>query len=143
MTRNETIVEIWYNRFWNACDTSVGPEITHADISFRGSLGERVQGYHGLIQYMRKVQKAFPDFTNAIEEIVSEKQRSFVRLSYRGTHKGEIMGIQPTGCRVQYAGAALFTFQDGRILDLWVLGDIQGLLQQLRHSEPGKEPNEN
>jgi predicted ester cyclase len=33
---------------------------------------------------------------------------------------------------VQWAGAALFTVVDGKIQDVWVLGDVQGLAAQLK-----------
>jgi hypothetical protein len=33
--------------------------------------------------------------------------------------------------RVAWAGAAVFTFDGDKIVDLWVLGDLHGLLQQL------------
>jgi predicted ester cyclase len=66
-----------------------------------------------------------------VEETVSEGDRSFARLTYRGTHRGDIFGIAPTGRRVEYAGAALFRFQGSCIAEVWVLGDVYGLLQQL------------
>jgi predicted ester cyclase len=63
---------------------------------------------------------------------VSEGERSCARLTYRGTHRGELLGIPATGRQVEYAGAARFRFRDGRIAAVWVLGDLFGLLQQLR-----------
>lgn len=33
--------------------------------------------------------------------------------------------------RISWAGAAFFTFRDGRVADLWVLGDLKGLEAQL------------
>jgi len=41
---------------------------------------------------------------------------------------------QPTGKRVEWAGAAVFTFAGEQISALWVLGDIHGLLQQLANN---------
>ena len=73
-----------------------------------------------------------PDFTNTIEEVVSEGERSSTRLTYRGTHAGELFGVPATGRRVEYAGAARFRFRDGRLAAVWVLGDVFGLFQQLR-----------
>ncbi|MBI4544742.1 MAG: ester cyclase [Gemmatimonadetes bacterium] len=72
-----------------------------------------------------------PDFTNHIEDVVSEGDRSFARLTYRGTHRGEALRIPASGRRIEYAGAALFRLRDGRIAEAWVLGDVHGLLRQL------------
>ena len=89
-------------------------------------------GCAGFIEYMDFIAAAFPDFTNHVEEIIAEGDRAFARLTYRGTHRGAVFGIAPTGRRVEYAGAAVFRFRDGKIAEVWVLGDVHGLLQQLR-----------
>ena len=68
---------------------------------------------------------------NHIDEVVSEGDRSFVRLRYTGTHQGEILEVAPTGRRIEYAGAALFQFRGNLIASVWVLGDIYGLLRQI------------
>jgi predicted ester cyclase len=65
------------------------------------------------------VQRAFPDFTNEIEELISEGDKAFARLTYRGTHRGEIFGVAPTGRRIQYAGAAVFSFRGDKIAEVW------------------------
>jgi steroid delta-isomerase-like uncharacterized protein len=130
-TRNAELVRRFYDEMWNRFDKSVFPALLTTDIRFRGSLGHHKVGYEQLGEYVDFIQRAFPDFTNHIEEIVSEEERSFARLTYRGTHRGEIFGIAPTGRKIEYAGAALFRFREGRIAEVWVLGDVHGLLQQL------------
>jgi predicted ester cyclase len=116
---------------WNRFDKSLFPELLTEDFRFRGSLGQHTVGYEKFGGYVDLIRRAFPDFSNHVEETVSEGDRSFARLTYRGTHRGDIFGIAPTGRRVEYAGAALFRFQGSRIAEVWVLGDVYGLLQQL------------
>jgi predicted ester cyclase len=67
---------------------------------------------------------------------VSEGSRSFARLTYSGTHRGEVFGVAATGSQIQYAGAALFEFRADKIASVWVLGYIHGLLGQLRGGIP-------
>jgi predicted ester cyclase len=105
-----------------------------ADFRFRGSLGQEKHGHGGFAEYMDVIQWGFPDFRNDVEEIISEGDHAFARLTYRGTHSGEVLGIPPTGRRVEYAGAAVFRFRNDRIAEVWVLGDLHGLLSQLRGS---------
>jgi predicted ester cyclase len=64
--------------------------------------------------------------------VISEGDKAFARLTYRGTHGGELFGIAPTGRRIQYAGAAVFTFRGARIAEVWVLGDLFWLISQLQ-----------
>ncbi len=106
------------------------------DVRFRGSLGQSKNGHAEFAEYVDFVQRAFPDFTNEIEEVISEGDKAFARLTYRGTHRGEIFGIDPTGRRIQYAGAAVFSFRGDKIAEVWVLGDICGLMSQLQGVAP-------
>jgi steroid delta-isomerase-like uncharacterized protein len=128
---NVTVVERFYREMWNRFDAGLIPELLTDDVRFRGSLGQSTVGREQFAAYMEFVRQAFPDFTNHVEEVVSEGERSFARLTYRGTHRGEVFGVAATGRRVEYAGAALFRFRGGRIADVWVLGDVYGLLRQL------------
>ena len=65
-------------------------------------------------------------------QTIAEGDRIFARLTYTGTHRGEIFGIAPSGRRIEYSGAAIFTIEGTRISEVWVLGDLYGLLKQLK-----------
>jgi predicted ester cyclase len=129
--RNRRLIQRFYFEMWNRFDKAVIPEILSGDLRFRGSLGQCKNGHAEFGEYVDFIQRAFPDFTNEIEEIISEGDKAFVRLTFRGTHRGEIFGIAPTGRPIHYAGAAVFAFAGERISAVWVLGDIYGLLSQL------------
>ncbi len=128
---NVQLIGRFYNEMWNHFDKSLFPELLAEDIRFRGSLGQSAVGYGEFGQYVNYIHNAFPDFKNYVEDVVTEGDQSFVRLTYRGTHQGEIFGVKPTHKAIEYAGAALFRFNDGKISEVWVLGDIYGLLRQL------------
>jgi steroid delta-isomerase-like uncharacterized protein len=129
--QNRMLIERFYHEMWNRFDKSIVPEILTEDLQFRGSLGQTKSGHGEFGEYVDFIQRAFPDFSNEIEEIISEGDKAFARLTYRGTHRGEVFGIAPTGRRIQYAGAAVFKFREGRIAEVWVLGDVYGLIAQL------------
>lgn len=132
LEEEKRVVAEFYDRLWNRWDASAVPELLSPSIKFRGSLGQSTEGHSGFIEYMNLVRGAFPDFTNTIEDMLSEGNKVFAKLTYRGTHKGEVFGIAPTGRTVRYSGAALFTFQGAKISAVWVLGDLHGLLEQLQ-----------
>jgi hypothetical protein len=83
---------------------------------------------------MDRIQAVFPDFRNHLEEIISEDDRAFAQLTYRRTHHGTVFGIPPMGRRMEYVGTAVSRFRGEKIAAVWVLGDVHGLLQQLRES---------
>jgi steroid delta-isomerase-like uncharacterized protein len=136
---NIHIIKKFYYLLWNQFEISLIPDLLTQDIQFRGSLGKYTVGHEELSNYVKFIQSTFPDFTNFIEEIITQRDRSFVRLTYRGTHKGEVFGIPPTNKRVEYSGAAVFQIRDDKISDVWVLGDIYGLILQLKESNTESE----
>lgn len=129
---SRNLIQRFYEELWNPFNKRKIPDLLTEDVHFRGSLGQEKVGYAGFAEYMDMIQAAFPDFTNKVEEIISEGDRACARLTYSGTHCGEVFGIPPTNRRVEYAGVAVFRFRDGKIAEVWVLGDVYGLLQQLR-----------
>ena len=78
-SRNVEIIGRFYDEMWNRFDTSLFPELLTEDIRFRGSLGQHKVGYEQLGEYVDFIHRAIPDFTNQVEEIVSEGDRSFAR----------------------------------------------------------------
>lgn len=128
---NRELVRRFYEELWNRFDASRIPELLDPAFRFRGSLGIETVGHAAFADYMNLVRRAFPDFTNIVEEILCEGNRAFARLTYRGTHEGEVLGFAPTRRRIEYSGAARFRFEGGRIAELWVLGDLYRLSRQL------------
>lgn len=129
---NRELIRRFYEELWNPFNKEKIPELLVEGIRFRGSLGWDTFGHAGFAEYMDVIEAAFPDFVNEVNEIISEGDRAFARLTFRGTHLGTAFGIPPTGRRVEYAGAAVFRFRKDKIAGVWVLGDIYRLLQQLR-----------
>jgi len=131
LEENKSLVRRYYDEMWNRWDLSLADELLGEGLTFRGSLGVAVRGRDGFRDYVRAVRRAFPDFHNRIEELVAEGDKVVARLTYTGTHHGELFGIGPTGKRVTYAGVALLRIEADRIAEGWVLGDIHGLIRQL------------
>ncbi|PZH03325.1 ester cyclase [Streptomyces sp. NTH33] len=72
------------------------------------------------------------DAAFTIEDLVPQGDRVCTRWTWTATHRGEFLGIAPTGRRVTMTGMTLFHFGDhGKITELWWQHDQLGLLQQL------------
>jgi steroid delta-isomerase-like uncharacterized protein len=138
LEENKSLVRRYYEEMWNRWDLALADDLIGEGLTFRGSLGVVVQGRDGFRDYMRAVRRAFPDFHNHIEELVAEGDRVVARLTYTGTHHGELFGIGPTGRRVTYAGVAIFRIEASRITEGWVLGDVHGLMRQLSGDVAGQ-----
>jgi ketosteroid isomerase-like protein len=109
LAENKALVRRYYEEMWNCWDFALADELLAEGLTFRGSLGVTVRGRDGFTEYMEAVRRAFPDFRNRVEELVAEGDKVVARLTYTGTHRGELFGIRPTGRSVTYAGGRHFS----------------------------------
>ena len=87
-----------------------------------------IQGPEPLKQLLSMVLTAFPDLHYTFEDLFGEGDRVVVRYTSRGTHKGDFMGIPPTGKQVTVTGIDIMHIANGKILEEWINND---LMQQL------------
>lgn len=132
LERHKRQVRRFYDEIWNRADLTVIPDVLTTDVAFRGSLGPELTGHAEFAGYVRDVRSALADYRCDIVALVAEADRVVARMTFSGVHRGPLLGVEATGRRVSWAGAAFFTFSGGRIADLWVLGDLYGLADQLR-----------
>lgn len=125
------LVRRFYDVVWNQADENVAREILHPNFSFRASLGPERQGPDGFINYMRAIHAALGDYTCTIDELLVDGPKAAARMTFGGRHQGEFFGAPATGRDIAWAGAAFFETADRQITRLWVLGDIDGVKQQL------------
>jgi len=92
------------------------------------------QDWHGperVKEYATALRAAFPDLQQTIEDQVAEGEQVAYRWTARGTHRGELLGIAPTGKQVEFGGIAIMRIVGGTITEIWEHYDALGLLQQL------------
>ncbi len=114
------VVRDYYARVMN------GRELDAVDDYFADPrLAEGVKG--GCFRYF----EAFPDLHIALDELIAEGDRVFVRSTMTGTHDGEYKGIPPTGRHVAAESAEVFRIADGKFVGYWCLANVAGLMRQL------------
>lgn len=74
---------------------------------------------------------AFPDVSITIEEQVAAGDKVVTRWTGRGTHKGTLGDIPPTGKQTTVTGITIDRLADGKIVESWSNWDTLGLMQQL------------
>ena len=131
MSQQKSVVKVFYQDMWNKSDKSRIPEIFHDDFSFRGSLGPVLVGHDQFAGYVDQVTGSLGEYICDILEMTEEDDRVVAKMLFRGVHQADMFGYAATGKRVEWHGSAHFTFRDGKVADLWVLGDVHGLLQLL------------
>jgi predicted ester cyclase len=117
-------VEEFYFKVWNLGDEEVARRILAPELQFRSSTGPTRAGVEEFLSYVRLIRTALSDYECVIEDFVSEGDRSFAKMLFRGIHTGRFFGVAPTGRQISWVGAALFRFREGRIGAIWVWGDV-------------------
>lgn len=126
------VVDRFYNRLWNKNERALAPRLLHPDLSFRGAIGLEKKGIAQFLSYMDGLQHTFPDFdTEVVQLSFSDGPQVISRQLYRGTQKAPFFEVPPTGRSVEYTGIGFFTFKDGLIHTVWVLGDLISVYKQL------------
>lgn len=74
---------------------------------------------------------AFPDMQAIEQELFADADKVVTRRLLQGTHRGEFMGIAPTGKEVTAGGVWLSHLSNGKITEQWVYFDALGLLHQI------------
>jgi steroid delta-isomerase-like uncharacterized protein len=82
-------------------------------------------------QLLRPLFQALPDLAHSIEDIFAKGDKVIARVLIQATHKGELMGIPPTGNRLRYYQFAIFQIIDGKIKEGWRVTDSLGMMTQL------------
>jgi predicted ester cyclase len=84
-----------------------------------------------LKQEIASLEAAFPHYELIADDLVAEGDKVAVRATGRGTHKGDLMGIPPTGVEVTISLMLIYQIADGKIVKHWMVADDMSLMLQL------------
>ena len=90
-----------------------------------------VKDLSSLKDFNAAAYRVFPDIRFTIEDMVAEGDKVVYRASARGTHKGEFMGIAPTGKEVTLTTIVISRIANGKFQEDWESLDGIYVLQQL------------
>jgi predicted ester cyclase len=117
---NKTVVREYYARVINGRDLEAVGEFFLDDRMVEGVKA-------GCFRYF----EAFPDLHVALDDLIAEGDRVFLRSTLTGTHDGEYKGIPATGRHVATECAEVFRIADGKFAGYWCLTNVAGLMRQL------------
>jgi len=87
----------------------------------------------GSVNFFAARVAAMPDLIVEIEAIVAEPAKVAASFVYHGTHTGAAyLGFPPDGKALRFTSCDIFTVTDGKFSEHWGMGDIAGILAQLK-----------
>ncbi len=131
---NKALVRRWFDEVVSNgnMDTldAICAECAPNFVVIRGTIGEP-QGMPGLRDLIMNFRRAFPDLQAVIEDQIAEGDKVVTRLTMKGTHRGEIMGIPATNRPFSVSGTSTWEVKNGLLIQEHVNWDALGMLQQL------------
>ena len=132
---NEAIVRRFFEELWNEGDLRVADELVAADHVHHVG-GEELRGPDGVKGAVTWLRTAFPDLRFEIDNVISDGDQAAVRWTAWDPPR-PFADMPPTGRRVEWTGSDWFRLHHGRIIEVWVIADGEGLHEQLTAtSEP-------
>jgi steroid delta-isomerase-like uncharacterized protein len=132
--RNKANFQRLYDEVMNghdveAADGLITPDRPDHDATFPPEFTRDREGFKKLFGMLIA---AFPDLEFTTEFMVAEGDMVGAFASVHGTHRGEFMGIPPTGKSFTISNADFCRFtDDGLIAEHWGLVDIASMMRQL------------
>ncbi len=136
---NKAIVRRSYEAI-NRNDLDALGEVVASDMTDHVAAPGLAPGLEGMKQFFSSLHAAFSDLRMDAEDVIAEGDKVVTRVRISGTHRGEFMGIDPTGNRVEISGIDILRVADGKIVEHWGNFDDLGMMQQLGViPEPGQQ----
>ncbi len=123
----------WFDEIWNrgnldVIDEYMGPETVIHDAGPEPGDISSPEVFKGMAAAMRS---AFPDLVVTIHETVVQGERTALRFTATGTHKGPFLGVEATGRPFAISGMAMGEWRGERLLRGWNNIDMLSLFATL------------
>jgi steroid delta-isomerase-like uncharacterized protein len=129
---NKALVRRFYEEGWNQGNLAVFDELLAPNhVLHDPGFPQPIHGLEGFKQYYGGYATAFPGNQITVEAYIAEGDTVVSRWTGRGTHKGDLLGIPPTGKQVTVTGITINRIANGKIAEDWSNYDMLGMLQQL------------
>ena len=129
---NKALLRRLIEEVFNRGNVSVVDELFAPDFVEHEELPPGVPpGREATKQLFTMLRSAFPDLNITIDDTIAEYDKVVLRSTWSGTHKGEFMGIAPTGRSVSFGVIDTVRVTGGKLVEHWGLMDNMRMMQQL------------
>ncbi len=132
---NKALVRRWIDGH-NRHDPAIVDELIADDYVYHRPDGQDIKGPKMLKELFIAFRPVFPDIHYTIDDMVAEGDKVAVCYTSTATHKGEYMGIAPTGKRVTMKSAFFYRFKGGKMVEAVSYSDSLAMFRQLGVAPP-------
>jgi steroid delta-isomerase-like uncharacterized protein len=116
---------------WNKRDFDRMRGLMHRDYTYTGGDGQEQKGPEAGLAVSRMIANAFPDGRIDVINMKEAGDTVLVEFIGRGTHRGDLMGIAPTGRSVTIPVCEVLELRDGKIYREREYRDMVTMMTQL------------
>jgi steroid delta-isomerase-like uncharacterized protein len=102
----------------------------YADCTYHSSATGELKG-EAFRKFFTTAMAAFPDLRFNMQDQIAEGDKVVTRYQITGTHRGEFMGIAPTGKQIAITGICLDRIARGTVVEEWDEWDALSMIRQL------------
>jgi steroid delta-isomerase-like uncharacterized protein len=128
---NKAIVRRFIAEAFNEGNPEVFPALIARDYVMHVAGAQELHGPEAMRGFVTDFRTAFPDLHSTIEDQVAEGDQVATRFTSRGTQRGALNGMPPTGKAVTLTGTVIDRIVNGQYAETWFQADMLGMLQQL------------
>jgi predicted ester cyclase len=128
---NKAVVRRFFEELLSTENLAVADEILSPGFRFYFAGSPEPIDLESYKEFLVARRAAFPDRRFFVEEMIAEGDQVSARFTMRGTHKGELRGIAPTGREVTMTGIDMIRLSEGKMVEDRVEVDQLGMMQQL------------
>ncbi len=128
---NKATVRRFFEELLSTDNFALADEILSPDFRFYFAGSPDPMDLEGYMEFLAARRAAFPDRRFVVEEMIAEGDKVSARFTMRGTHKGDLRGIAPSGREVTMTGIDMIRLEGGKMVEDRVEVDQLGMMQQL------------
>ena len=129
---NSLLIRRWFDEVWNSGRMEAIDEMASPDVIGHGQAQHATDiGLKEFKPFVAGFRSAFPDMKVTIDFIMEQGDKVVARWTATMTHKGEFLGIAPTGKKATITGTSTQRISGGKIVEGWDNWDQLGLLVQI------------
>jgi steroid delta-isomerase-like uncharacterized protein len=131
LAENKALVRRFVEEVQSQHKLAVVDEIMDPNMIDHAAQPSSLNSVEAFKQFFGGVLAALPDLKAVIHAQVAEGDKVVTHKTFHGTHKGEFMGIPPTGKKVAIELIDIFRIAEGKFAEHWAVSDMMSLMQQL------------
>ena len=128
---NKAVVRRFFEELLSTDDLTVADEILSPGFRFYFAGSPDPMDLERYKAFLIARRAAFPDRSFVVEDMIAEDDKVSARFTMRGTHKGELRGIAPSGREVTMTGIDMIRLSEGKMVEDRVEVDQLGMMRQL------------